>query len=81
MLTLPFELKGIQFKGPVDCAMRTVRERGIGGLYKGLSAMVIGNSTKAATRFLSFEQFQRILSDDRGKTTGIRLVLGTINDA
>ena len=47
-LTLPI------YKGPIDCAIQTIKTKGVTGLYKGLSALVTGTATKAAIRFLSF---------------------------
>ncbi|CAG8582204.1 6228_t:CDS:2 [Ambispora gerdemannii] len=35
------------FKGPIDCAVTTVRTQGIFALYRGLSALVIGTAAKA----------------------------------
>ncbi|KAJ3052881.1 hypothetical protein HK102_011815, partial [Quaeritorhiza haematococci] len=64
-----------KFAGPIDCAVKTVQERGFLGLYRGLSAMVIGTSTKAAIRFLTFEQFKRALADERGELSNQRLML------
>ncbi|KXS17006.1 mitochondrial carrier [Gonapodya prolifera JEL478] len=44
-------------KGPVDCVVQTVRNHGVLGLYRGLSAMAIGNAAKASVRFVAYEQF------------------------
>jgi solute carrier family 25 citrate transporter 1 len=41
----------------------TVAERGIGGLYKGCSALVVGNAVKAGVRFLSYDYFKGLLHD------------------
>lgn len=57
----------VQFSGPIDCVVKTVRSHGISGLYKGLSAMVIGNSAKAGVRFVAYEQFLRLVSGPDGK--------------
>ena len=45
-----------KYKGIVDCTKQTVRERGIRGLYRGLSVLVYGSIPKSAVRFGSFEQ-------------------------
>ncbi|KAI8810674.1 mitochondrial tricarboxylate transporter [Cladochytrium replicatum] len=63
------------FKGPIDCAVKTVQERGVLGLYRGLSALVIGTAGKAAVRFLSFEQFKKHLADEHGNLPGSKRAL------
>ncbi|KAI9322990.1 mitochondrial carrier domain-containing protein [Zopfochytrium polystomum] len=63
------------FKGPWDVAVRTVRERGFFALYRGLSALVVGNASKAGVRFLVFDQIKAMLADKDGKTTGARMVI------
>ncbi|KAL2914861.1 hypothetical protein HK105_205603 [Polyrhizophydium stewartii] len=60
-----------RFRGPIDCAVQTVRTKGIVGLYKGVSALVIGNSSKAAVRFLAFEQLRKALADEQGRLGGV----------
>lgn len=64
-----------RFKGPIDCVVKTVRERGFFGLYKGLSAMVIGNSAKAGVRFVAYEQFQRLVAGPDGKTSSAGMMV------
>lgn len=64
-----------RFKGPIDCVVKTVREKGVFGLYKGLSAMVIGNSAKAGVRFVAYEQFQRLVSGPSGKPTSTGMMI------
>ena len=41
-----------------------------------MSALVVGNALKAGVRFLSFDQFKRLLSDGKGQTKGSSMVLG-----
>ncbi|KAF9896119.1 hypothetical protein BX616_008090, partial [Lobosporangium transversale] len=62
-------------KGPIDILVSTVRTQGLTAIYRGLSAMVIGNTAKAGVRFFSFEQYKNLLKDSEGKTTGVRSVL------
>ncbi|KAJ3152637.1 hypothetical protein HDU89_001330 [Geranomyces variabilis] len=64
-----------RFAGPWDCVVKTVREKGFLGLYRGLSALVIGTASKAGIRFLSFEQFKNLLADENGRVAGERMVL------
>ncbi|KAI8825290.1 mitochondrial tricarboxylate transporter [Fimicolochytrium jonesii] len=63
------------FDGPWDCVRKTVREKGFFGLYRGLSALVIGTASKAGVRFLAFEQFKKMLADENGKVAGQRIML------
>ncbi|GJJ72705.1 solute carrier family 25 (mitochondrial citrate transporter), member 1 [Entomortierella parvispora] len=62
-------------KGPIDILVSTVRNQGISAVYRGLSAMIIGNTAKAGVRFFAFDQFKELLKDSEGKTTGARSVL------
>ncbi|KAI1848391.1 hypothetical protein JX265_008827 [Neoarthrinium moseri] len=43
--------------------------------YAGCTTLIIGNSAKAAIRFVSFEQYKRLLADENGKVTGPRNVI------
>ncbi|KAH7018135.1 putative tricarboxylate transporter mitochondrial carrier protein [Microdochium trichocladiopsis] len=43
--------------------------------YAGCTTAIVGNSAKAAIRFLSFEQYKRLLSDADGKISGPKNVL------
>ncbi|KAK7757584.1 hypothetical protein SLS62_000599 [Diatrype stigma] len=43
--------------------------------YAGCTTSIIGNSAKAAIRFVSFEQYKRLLADSEGKVSGPRNVL------
>jgi hypothetical protein len=45
---------------------QTVKERGITGLYRGLSVLVYGSIPKSAVRFGSFEQFKKQMVDEKG---------------
>lgn len=68
----------IPYKGPLDCVARTVRERGVLGLYQGLSTLVIGTFAKAAVRFYSFNLFASWLRNDAGQMTTTRTMLGSV---
>ena len=66
-----------KYKGIIDCGRQTVRERGVAGLYRGLSVLVYGSIPKSAVRFGSFEHFKRRMVDDKGNLTpGSRLLCG-----
>ncbi|KAI2634428.1 putative transport protein [Xylaria nigripes] len=43
--------------------------------YAGCTTLIIGNSAKAAIRFVSFEQYKRLLADENGKVSGPRNVI------
>ncbi|TPX54644.1 hypothetical protein SeMB42_g00189 [Synchytrium endobioticum] len=64
-----------RYKGPVDCAVQIVREKGISGLYRGLSALVIGTAAKAGVRFYAYESFKQVLADKNGRLTSQNILL------
>ncbi|KAH8159033.1 hypothetical protein CIB48_g9215 [Xylaria polymorpha] len=43
--------------------------------YAGCTTLIIGNSAKAAIRFVSFEQYKRLLADADGRVSGPRNVI------
>ncbi|KAI0104334.1 mitochondrial carrier [Nemania sp. FL0031] len=43
--------------------------------YAGCTTLIVGNSAKAAIRFVSFEQYKRLLADSDGRVSGPRNVL------
>lgn len=63
------------FKGPWDVVQRTVKEKGIKGLYRGLSALVTGTAAKASIRFFSFEELKKRLVDESGQLPSSRRML------
>lgn len=66
-----------RFKGPVDCVKQTVHERGIGGLYRGLSVLLYGSIPKSAVRFGAFEYFKGKAVDEKGNLAPhMRMVCG-----
>ena len=72
--------KKVLYKGPWDVVTRTVRERGFFGLYRGLSALVLGTGSKAGLRFLVFDQIKAALADKTtGKVTGSKMVLAGLS--
>ncbi|KAI6158359.1 mitochondrial carrier [Pisolithus thermaeus] len=50
-----------RFNGPIDCLVRTWRNEGIRGLYRGLPAPVVGAMAENATLFLSYNELQSLL--------------------
>jgi solute carrier family 25 citrate transporter 1 len=66
-----------KYKGIIDCAKQTVGERGVGGLYRGLSVLVYGSIPKSAVRFGSFETFKKNMMDEQGNLSPLsRLLCG-----
>ena len=55
-----------KYKGIMDCAKQTVKEKGPMGLYRGLSVLVVGSIPKSAVRFGAFEQFKNMKMDEKG---------------
>lgn len=44
-----------KYNGILDCGVKTVKEHGFFGLYKGLSVLIYGSIPKSAVRFSAFE--------------------------
>ncbi|KAJ3076750.1 hypothetical protein HDU98_000630 [Podochytrium sp. JEL0797] len=63
------------FTGPIDVVKQTVKTHGILGLYRGLSALVLGTASKAGVRFLVFDQIKAKLADADGKVSGGRMMI------
>ncbi|KAJ2079689.1 hypothetical protein H4R24_003607 [Coemansia sp. RSA 988] len=66
---------GHTYKGPIDCALTTFKTQGIGGLYRGLTPMLIGNAAKAGVRFLTYDTVKAQLGDEDGKLSMPRMML------
>ncbi|KAI7864041.1 mitochondrial carrier domain-containing protein [Spinellus fusiger] len=64
-----------RFQGPVDCLVKTYQSKGLGAIYTGASALVIGNAAKAGVRFLAYDSIAHHLKDDQGHLTGVRSML------
>ncbi|GFZ44987.1 LOW QUALITY PROTEIN: Uncharacterized mitochondrial carrier [Saitozyma sp. JCM 24511] len=60
---------------PLQALRGTLAQRGVGGLYAGCTAVVIGNAVKAGVRFTTYDQFKSLLKDDEGKLTAPRSML------
>ncbi|KAI9324840.1 mitochondrial carrier domain-containing protein [Zopfochytrium polystomum] len=68
------------FSGPLDCFLRSVRSEGFLGLYKGLSAPLVGSMIENSGLFLAYNQVQalvralsspeRITFDDHARSNG-----------
>jgi len=45
-----------RFKGPIDCLLKTVREEGVKGLYKGMAPPIAGVAAVNAVLFMAYGQ-------------------------
>jgi solute carrier family 25 citrate transporter 1 len=64
-----------QFAGPWDVVRSTVRQKGISGLYSGLTSLIVGTTFKSAVRFGSYERYAQMLRGEDGKLTTARTML------
>ncbi|EDO14900.1 hypothetical protein Kpol_348p4 [Vanderwaltozyma polyspora DSM 70294] len=63
-------------KNPIKLIYQTARSQGIGSIYVGCPAFIVGNTAKAGIRFLGFDAIKNILKDEKtGELSGIRGVL------
>lgn len=53
----------------------TAKTQGLGAVYTGCPAFVVGNTVKASVRFLGFDSIKKLLTDKDGKLSGPRGVL------
>merc|ERR1712141_734740 len=66
-----------KYKGIVDCTKQTVQTNGVRGLYRGLPVLLYGSIPKSAVRFGGFEQFKKLMVDEKGNLSPIsRLLCG-----
>lgn len=66
-----------KYKGIWDCTKQTVKANGVGGLYRGLPVLLYGSIPKSAVRFGGFEQFKKLMVDEKGNLSPIsRLLCG-----
>jgi hypothetical protein len=52
------------FRGMTDVVRTTIRNEGIAGLYRGLSAVVVGSAPGVCVYMTSYEESKRILSNN-----------------
>ncbi|CAK5272669.1 unnamed protein product [Mycena citricolor] len=60
LLTPPSETRQL-FKGPVDTLVKTWRNEGVRGLYRGLSVPIAGSMAETAGLFWSYSYFQNLI--------------------
>lgn len=62
-------------RNPLVLIYNVARTQGVGSLYVGCPAFVVGNTVKASVRFLGFDLIKALLADKNGKLSGPRGVL------
>lgn len=56
-----------KYNGIADCLKKTVKDRGVFGLYRGLSVLLVGSIPKSAARFGAFEFLKGFMVNENGQ--------------
>ncbi|KAJ3062395.1 hypothetical protein HDU98_001737 [Podochytrium sp. JEL0797] len=67
------------FNGPLDVFMKTLRAEGFGGLYKGISAPLVGAMIENSGLFLCYNQIQLAVRSLSGVSQDTPLTLGQLS--
>lgn len=68
-----------QYKGIIDCGIKTVKANGFSGLYKGAAPLVLGSSAKQAARWTAYTNASAVFRDEHGKIgLGANMLCGFI---
>lgn len=59
-------------RNPLKLIANTARTQGVNAIYTGCGAFVVGNTAKAAVRFLGFDKIKSLLRDEDGNLTRTR---------
>ncbi|KAG5363242.1 Tricarboxylate transport protein [Yarrowia sp. B02] len=62
-------------RNPLVLIYNTAKTQGLGAVYTGCPAFIVGNTVKAGVRFLGFDAIKGMLADKDGKVNGPRGVL------
>ena len=62
-------------RNPLLLIYNIAKTNGVGALYVGCPAFVVGNTVKASVRFLGFDAIKSVLADKNGKLSGPRGVI------
>lgn len=62
-------------RNPLVLIYNTAKTQGLGAVYTGCPAFIVGNTVKAGVRFLGFDAIKGMLADKDGKVSGPRGVL------
>ncbi|CAM9203956.1 unnamed protein product [Ascophyllum nodosum] len=74
--------RGRRYKGPLDCAVHTVRQNGPRGLYVGLPPWLTFALPRSAIRFTTYERVSGLLQEGDGQVHMVNaLVAGTVAGA
>ncbi|KAL1920319.1 uncharacterized protein VTP21DRAFT_1465 [Calcarisporiella thermophila] len=80
--TMPVsEIRGTPYKGVIDCGIRTFKDRGLAGLYRGITITIIRDVPSYASYFFAYEGMKRWLASnkqDTDLTSGDLLLAGGI---
>jgi len=55
-----------EYKGILDCGMKTVKNNGFMGLYRGAAPLIIGSSGKQAARWTGYQTVANQFKDEQG---------------
>mmetsp|Transcript_123434 Transcript_123434/g.348764 ORF Transcript_123434/g.348764 Transcript_123434/m.348764 type:complete len:295 (+) Transcript_123434:143-1027(+) len=58
-----------EFKGILDCGMKTVQKHGPVGLYRGALPLILGSSGKQAARWTGYETVLKRFKDEKGQVS------------
>jgi len=61
------EPENIRYKGPIDCFLKTIREEGVKGLYKGMAPPIAGVAAVNAVLFMAYGQAKSALQSYSGR--------------
>jgi solute carrier family 25 citrate transporter 1 len=61
-----------EYRGIWHCITKTVNDRGVFGLYRGLGPLVVGSIPKQGVRWFAYDVFSKELKDSNGNLTGAR---------
>lgn len=85
VITYPFEFAKTRLqlvgkdttmsRNPLVLISQIAKSQGVGALYTGCPAFVVGNTAKASVRFLGFDSIKKLLADKEGKLSGPRGVI------
>ncbi|KAJ1968200.1 mitochondrial ornithine carrier protein [Dispira parvispora] len=60
------------FEGPWDCLRSTLRNEGLGGLYRGIASPIVGAMIENSALFYSYHWFQHMLQNALGDTRNVQ---------
>jgi len=64
------------YEGPYDCLKKTIKSRGVSGLYCGLSSLVVGSFVKTGVRFSTYDAIKATIIGEELPTPWISFVCG-----